>query len=325
MADVSSACEAAPSVAASLVQHHTIYEVIPAGVSGTGLGLLQAAKQRLGSGAFDAVILIVLCLILVGFLASAAVWLHKKEDEPVPTPTLSAADFVKFTAQRPQTRLPPRTSASSSGNEEAKPTGPKRAQEWRPTLTEAKDVKRRLVVSLRPPIIGEAQQTTWHVLEGGLNIFSLRADEYEEGGLLVESSRGVVASVRTQELHSSDWKPPEIFTQTGEVFAEIQEERLFGANMLLPDQIANLGRRFVAKDPQGRTLLRLSGTLEDRRMQIMDAMGYVACNVSQGEHPQEKIIDLEEHVDGVLILCMLFGAEKLRLVAQAARGEAIGN
>ncbi|CAJ1405727.1 unnamed protein product [Effrenium voratum] len=272
--------------------------VIPAGVSGTGLGLLQAAKQRLGSGAFDAVILIVLCLILVGFLASAAVWLHKKEDEPVPTPTLSAADFVKFTAQRPQTRLPPRTSASSSGNEEAKPTGPKRAQEWRPTLTEAKDVKRRLVVSLRPPIIGEAQQTTWHVLEGGLNIFSLRADEYEEGGLLVESSRGVVASVRTQELHSSDWKPPEIFTQTGEVFAEIQEERLFGANMLLPDQIANLGRRFVAKDPQGRTLLRLSGTLEDRRMQIMDAMGYVACNVSQGEHPQEKILDLEEHVDG---------------------------
>ena len=36
-------------------------QVIPAGVSGTGLGLLQAAKQRLGSGAFDAARLRVGC------------------------------------------------------------------------------------------------------------------------------------------------------------------------------------------------------------------------------------------------------------------------
>ena len=42
----------------------------------------------------------------------------------MPTPTLSAADFVKFTAQRPQTRLPPRTSASSSGNEAGNPKDP---------------------------------------------------------------------------------------------------------------------------------------------------------------------------------------------------------
>jgi len=173
-----------------------------------------------------------------------------------------------------------------------------------------------------PQLLGERQRFILTIRQKEDTFVRIRVNEFEESGItLWDNSDRLLASVKTESLHTTEWKSPEICNNQDEVFAEVSKDSIFGAGMLLPDQISFWRQRFVVKDVKtGSAIFRLEGTLEDRRMRILDSFGNKACQVETCNTPSEKIMEVEEDSDPVLMLCMIFAAEKMRLVLRNASG-----
>eukprot|EP00913_Durusdinium_trenchii_P001997 g1847.t1 len=138
----------------------------------------------------------------------------------------------------------------------------------------------------------------------------MNLDEFE-GGLTIWDTR-LLATVTTELLHATEWKSPQILGANGELFAEIAVDGIFGASLLLPDQISSWGQRFVVKDARtGATIFNVTGTWKDQCMKITDAVGHSACQLEKLPSPQSKLVTLEEGSDPVLMLCILFADSEL--------------
>ncbi|CAK9019428.1 unnamed protein product [Durusdinium trenchii] len=329
-----------------LIQHHTIYEVTQASTSSISLSsaastlltLLQSVRVKTTS--MDIIIVTLLILIMLGLLISAGTGLVTRESlfpSALPERKASKDPLPRPIARRPEPsapaeppRNPPldtgRTRASlasqvthrSSTTSEGGLKALQLAQ--RPFLSDLpRNLRRQLTWELGEPIRGDRQQLMWQVLDDtGRTFLEMNLDEFE-GGLTIWDTR-LLATVTTELLHATEWKSPQILGANGELFAEIAVDGIFGASLLLPDQISSWGQRFVVKDARtGATIFNVTGTWKDQCMKITDAVGHSACQLEKLPSPQSKLVTLEEGSDPVLMLCILFAVEKMRLVLADVR------
>lgn len=311
----------------AMLQHHTLYEVTQAmTVDSTSMRknlvqLLQSARS--GSPALDVLVIGTLILIMLALCISAAAHLreterkeetrHVERSEPKPEP--------REENQRPDFR-PPRRSQGFLDFETG-PSSRSASRFWRPKLTQLKREKRLLHWEMPQQLLGERQRFILTIRQKEDTFVRMRVNEFEGSGITIwDNSDRLLASVKTELLHTTEWKSPEICNDQDEVFAEVSKDSIFGgAGMLLPDQISFWRQRFVVKDATtGSAIFRLEGTLEDRRMRILDSFGNKACQVETCNTASEKIMEVEEDSDPVLMLCMIFAAEKMRLVLRNASG-----
>lgn len=311
----------------AMVQHHTLYEVTQAmTVDSTSmrkhlLQLLQSARS--GSPAMDVLVVGTLILIMLALCISAAAHLRETErkEETRANERSEPKAEPREEISRPEFR-PPRRSQGFRDFETGS-SSRSASRFWRPKLTQLPREKRLLHWEMSQQLLGERQRFILTIRQKEDTFVRIRVNEFEEYGItLWDNSDRLLASVKTELLHTTEWKSPEICNEKDEVFAEVSKDSIFGgAGMLLPDQISFWRQRFVVKDvTTGSAIFRLEGTLEDRRMRILDSFGNKACQVETMNTPSEKIIEVEEDSDPVLMLCMIFAAEKMRLVLRNASG-----